>query len=540
MIFGTFAVAHAEDLVLAHAVSLPGSILRKGHRLTRPDVERMTAAGIETVLAARLEPGDMLEDEAATRLAATLPRTWLRCSKAATGRVNVYATVAGLFTADKAVVDRCNAVDPAITLACLADHTRVAPGDMVATFKIIPLAAAGSKVADAADILRRTQPFDVRPFRPHAVALIATLLPSLKASLVDKTRRVLDRRLARSASRIVGEARVRHDTDTVAEAIRQALDAQPGSPDLIVIFGASAVSDPLDVIPQAIRLAGGEVLQVGMPVDPGNLLVLGRIGGIPVLGAPGCARSPKENGFDWVLDRLLAGEEVSAREIRAMGVGGLLVEIPSRPQPREAAGRPATVAAVLLAAGTASRIGDGRHKLLAEFDGVALVRRLAQAACDSDISNLVVVTGHRATEIEAALAGLPAEIAHNPDFATGMAGSLIAGFASKAAAQADGILVMLADMPAVSTADLNALIEAFRAAGGPAIVRAVAGGAPGNPVILPSVLRDQVMQLEGDVGARHLIDAAGLPVIEVEIGENARLDVDTAEAVAAAGGILKR
>ena len=197
-------------------------------------------------------------------------------------------------------------------------------------------------------------------------------------------------------------------------------------------------------------------------------------------------------------------------------------------------------ARALLAAGTASRIGDGRHKLLAEFDGVALVRRLAQAACDSDISNLVVITGHRATEIEAALAGLPAEIAHNPDFATGMASSLIAGFASKPAARADGILVMLADMPAVSTADLNALIEAFRAAGGQAIVRAVAGGAPGNPVILPSVLRDQVMQLEGDVGARHLIDAAGLPVIEVEIGENARLDVDTAEAIAAAGGILKR
>jgi molybdenum cofactor cytidylyltransferase len=541
MIFGNFAVAQAEGLVLAHSVNLPGGILRKGYRLTRWDVERMIAEGIETVVAARLESGDMLEDEAATQLAAALPRSCLRCSTAATGRVNVYATVAGLFTADKAVVDRCNAVDPAITLACLADHTRVAAGDMVATFKIIPLAVAGAKVSDAAGILSGTPPFDVKPFRPHAVALISTLLPSLKASLVDKTRRVLDRRLARSASRIVGEARVRHDADAVADAVRLALDAQAGKPDLIVIFGASAVSDPLDVIPQAIRLAGGEVLQVGMPVDPGNLLVLGKIGATPVLGAPGCARSPKENGFDWVLDRLLAGKEVGAREIRAMGVGGLLVEIPSRPQPREAAaGRQVEVVAVLLAAGTASRIDDGRHKLLAEFDGVALVRRLAQAARDSDVSGLVVVTGHRAAEIEAALAGLTAEIAHNPDFATGMASSLIAGFTSPAAERADGILVMLADMPAVSTADLNALVAAFRAAGGQAIVRAVARGAPGNPVVLPSALRNEVMLLGGDVGARHLIDSAGLPIIDVEIGESARLDVDTAEAVAAAGGILKR
>lgn len=541
MIFRTFAVEEAEGLVLAHAVSLSGRVLRKGHRLTASDVEQMIAEEIDTVVAARLEPGDMLEDEAATRLAAALPRTYLRCSTAATGRVNVYATVAGLFTADKAAVDRCNAVDPAITLACLADHTRVAAGDMVATFKIIPLAVARSKVTEAADILGSVEPLDVTPFRPHAVALISTLLPSLKNSLVDKTRRVLEQRLARSASRIVSEARVRHDTDTVAEAIRLALGAQGETPDLIVIFGASAVSDPLDVIPEAIRLAGGEVIQVGMPVDPGNLLVLGRVGATPVLGAPGCARSPKENGFDWVLDRLLAGEEVGAGEIRAMGVGGLLVEIPSRPQPREtSADRPASVAAVLLAAGTASRIGDGRHKLLAEFDGVALVRRLAQAACDSDIADLIVVTGHRHTEIEAALAGLPAEIAHNPDFATGMAGSLIAGFASNAAAQADGILVMLADMPAVTTADLTALIGAFRAAKGQAIVRAVARGAPGNPVILPAVLRSEVMRLEGDVGARHLIESAGVPVIDVEIGDSARLDVDTADAIAAAGGILKR
>ena len=84
--------------------------------------------------------------------------------------------------------------------------------------------------------------------------------------------------------------------------------------------------------------AGGEIEQLGMPVDPGNLLLIGcildRDRKVHVLGAPGCARSPKENGFDWVLHRLLAGIDVTSRDIRRMGAGGLLMEIVDRGQLR--------------------------------------------------------------------------------------------------------------------------------------------------------------------------------------------------------------
>ena len=102
----------------------------------------------------------------------------------------------------------------------------------------------------------------------------------------------------------------------------------------MIVFGASAITDRRDVIPAALVAAGGEIEQFGMPVDPGNLLLIGRIAGKPFLGAPGCARSAKENGFDWVLQRMLADIPVSARDIRRMGSGGLLMEIVSRPQPR--------------------------------------------------------------------------------------------------------------------------------------------------------------------------------------------------------------
>ncbi|GES44930.1 4-diphosphocytidyl-2C-methyl-D-erythritol kinase [Rhizobium dioscoreae] len=543
MIFGEFLTMEAEGAVLAHSVRLADGGFSKGHKLTGGDIERLAAAGIDRVIAARIEPGDLMEDEAAEQLARAVAPDHLTFSEAATGRVNVHSTVDGLFVVNRIAVDRVNNLDPAITLACLADHVPVRAGDMVATFKIIPLAVSGVKIASGVEILRRMPVFEVKPFMPHAISLVATELPSLKASVMDKTARILSQRLQPSGSVLQREERVAHRAADVAGAIRRALAAQDRLAKLVIVFGASAVIDAGDVIPEAIRLAGGEVIQVGMPVDPGNLLVLGRVDDIYVVGAPGCARSPKENGFDWVLDRILAGERPTPEDISAMGVGGLLMEIQSRPRPRDIVNKPPSeisVAIVLLAAGKASRMGEGgSHKLLAEFDGVPLVRRSTSIAIASGISDIVVVTGHRRNEIETALNGLTVEAVFNPDYGSGMASSLVAGVGTRAARRADGVLVMLADMPGVTSDDLKALMAAFREANGKAIVRAVSSGKRGNPVILPRSVLNAVMRLEGDVGARHIIETSGLPVIDVEIGEAAHLDVDTPEAVVAAGGTLK-
>jgi len=362
MKFGEFPAAVAEGLMLAHAVRLPEQTLRKGRRVSSEDVEALKQAGIASVIAAQIEEGDLEEDEAARRLAAAIVPQHLHFSEAATGRVNVYAASDGLFVAGRHVVDRVNRIDPAITLACLADHVRVRAGDMVATFKIIPLALPGNMVDAACDALRTAAAFHVKPFTEYAVSLVATELPSLKPAVMDKTTRILERRLAIYGNRLARERRVAHRCDTVATAIRQVMATDERLPKLVIVFGASAVIDEDDVIPAAIRQVGGEVLSVGMPVDPGNLIVLGRIGETYVVGAPGCARSPKENGFDWVLDRILAGERPDARDLTGMGVGGLLMEIETRPRPREGLeehGRVETVAAAILATGTSGRMGTG-------------------------------------------------------------------------------------------------------------------------------------------------------------------------------------
>ncbi|MBB3944490.1 molybdenum cofactor cytidylyltransferase [Rhizobium skierniewicense] len=542
MKFGQFPIDDATGFLLAHSLRFSGVDLSKGHVLKRSDLQRLKAAGLKTVTAARLESDDLSEDDAASMLAVAASADSLRFSEARTGRVNVYSTVKGVFVANKAVIDCFNSIDPAITVACLADHSRVNADDLVATFKIIPLAVPRSKIEAACSVMKEQTAFCVRPFKRFAVSLIATELPRLKPSVMDKTARILARRLAVCGNSLQRESRTTHETQALSEALREVSALQDDAPKLIVVFGASAVIDEGDVIPQAIREAGGTVLRVGMPVDPGNLLVLGLIGETHVIGAPGCARSPMENGFDWILERVLTGEKPDGGMIAGLGVGGLLKEIRSRPMPRDNVSErqdQMSVAIVLLAAGMSSRMGSsGLHKLLAEFDGIPLLRRTATVAVGSKASSVALVLGHRADDLINVLSGLKLSTIINPDYASGMASSLATGFATQEARNADGIMVMLADMPDLSSVHLDQLIDAFDASGATAIVRAVFDGKPGNPVILPRSLHDAILRLEGDVGARHLIETSGLPIINVEIGSAAQVDVDTPQAVEAAGGVL--
>jgi molybdenum cofactor cytidylyltransferase len=516
-------VEEAQGAVLAHAVAAKGIRLRKAHRLSGEDIAALRQAGIREVVVARLEAGDHDEDEAATRLTEALNFRGIRAGPAGTGRVNLHAEAAGVFRVDMHLIDAFNSVDPSITVATLADFAIVEEGALVATVKIIPFAVPERLILDACRVAEAGEAFSVEPFRAHRVGLIQSRLAGTKESVLDKTARLTELRLARSGSMIVEEQRVGHDTESIAGAMR----ALAGKAEMLIVFGASAVSDEHDAIPEAIRAAGGRVERTGMPVDPGNLLVLGELDGRPVIGAPGCARSPKENGFDWVLDRLMAGIHVTSTQIAAMGVGGLLMEIPSRPQPREKSGGDISgpVWGVLLAAGRSTRMG-GTNKLLAEVDGVPMVRRAAERLLAAPVAGSVCVLGHQADEVRATLKGLDIDFAENPDFASGLSSSLKAGIAALPE-EVLGALICLADMPAIESSDLARLVEAFRETDGKAVIRATHEGKRGNPVILPRNLFSSIASISGDTGARHIIESGAVPVVEVEFGAAASLDIDT-------------
>ncbi len=542
MFFGPVPVHDAVGGLLGHSLSAGGERFRKGRLLSAADVVALEKAGHAKVYVARLQDGDIPEDEAAHRIALALTGPNARTAAAFTGRANLYADVPGLVRVDQTKIDDLNEIDEALTVATLADYEPVEAGQMLATVKVIPFAAPRPAVERGEQLLRGHPPLvQVMPFAPREVGLVLTRVSSTKDSVLEKTEQAVAQRLAQFGSRIKLQRIVPHDEAAVAEAIAE-LKAAGCAP--IFVFGASATVDRHDVVPAGLARAGGEVLHFGMPVDPGNLLMLGRHDDVAVIGVPGCARSPKLNGFDWVLQRLCAGLDVSRRDIMRMGSGGLLKEIPSRPMLRDqgstttpsaasSAPRRPKVAALILAAGLSSRFGDG-HKLLADLDGKPVLRHVVDHAKASSASPLLLVTGHRADEVRAA-AGADVTVIHNPAYAEGLASSLRAGL-SALPQGLDGVIVCLGDMPDVSTATFEALIAAFNPVEGRAICLPVVGGKRGNPTLWGLQFLPELMRLDGDSGARSLFGPHAEWICEVPVDDPGILhDYDTPAALAARG-----
>jgi molybdenum cofactor cytidylyltransferase len=531
MRFGPVPLAEAEGAILAHSIAAGPTRLRKGRILAAADLAALAEAGIACVTVARLESGDLAEDAAAAALARALApdpaALGLAVSAPFTGRVNLLAAAAGVVRIDAAAVAGINAVDPAITLATLPDYARVEARAMVATVKIIPYGVARARVDEATPA---APPIRLHPFRPGRASIILTRTPGMKPRLIDKGADALRTRLAALGLEADPPAIVDHDTAAVARAIAGAR----GDP--VLILTASATSDAADTGPAGLVAAGGRLLRFGMPVDPGNLLFLGEIGGRAVVGLPGSVRSPALSGADWVLERLAAGLPVTSADIAAMGVGGLLKEIPTRPQPR--AGRTAPparprVVALLLAAGAGRRM-RGRDKLLEPVGHRPALAAVAAAARASRADRVVAVLPPGDTTRAAALAGLGVETVEARDAAEGMAASLRAGLAA-VAEDADAVVVMLADMPEVGPEHVDRLIAAFAPAEGREICRAVdAGGRPGHPVLFGRRFFESLAALEGDRGARDILREAGDFLVDVPTpGRGATLDLDTPEAWAA-------
>ena len=549
MKFGSIPVREAEGAILAHSLRLAandgskGRILKKGRFLNADDVSALTEAGLETVIGARLGNEDVHEDQAAEALARACGGDGLTVTAPFTGRCNLVAEEPGLLLLDRDRIDRINAIDESITIATLPEYDPVDDRQMAATIKIIPFATSAAALEQAIAVAQDgDEPLArVARFVESRVALVQTRIAGMKETILDKTADVTRERVESMGSILLTERRCSHDGESLAPELQSVMAE---APDIILIAGASAIVDRRDTLPAAIEACGGRVTHFGMPVDPGNLLLMaewecaGRK--MPVLGLPGCARSPKPNGFDWVLQRLIARVPVGRSDVMAMGVGGLLKEIPSRPQPRDkavqdsetGAPRAPVIAGIVLAAGRSQRMGP-TNKLLIDLDGKPMLRHVVETIAASKVHDVTVVTGHQPDRVAEAVGALEVTIRHNPDYAAGLSTSVAAGLADLPA-RVDGAMIQLGDMPKVRTETIDRLIAAFNPVEGRVICVPTFNGRRGNPVLWGRRFFAELAQVTGDMGGRRIVADNPEVVCEVATDDPGILaDVDTPEALEA-------
>lgn len=517
MIFGDQEIEACLGAILAHSQPIGDKRLAKGHRLTIDDIAAARSSGIERLTVAMPGADDIDEADAASAVGAALSGAGTTARAPIHGRVNITANHHGLLQFDPDAVRALNRIDESITLGTAQPFARVRAGDIIATVKIIPFAVPGATLQTVVAAAAAAT-LSVAPFTARSAHLILSQLPGQADKVLAKTIAVTRTRIEALGGHLSGTTQCSHDSAAIVAGLRAA------TADILLVAGASATSDRGDTVPAAITAAGGSLIRVGMPVDPGNLLVLGELGGRPVLGLPGCARSPKHNGVDLVLERLFAGLGVTSGDIADMGVGGLLADIGDRPAPRSPA-TPSTgpVGALLLAAGRSTRMG-GSNKLVTDLEGRPLVSHAATAITTAGLP-LIIVTGNAPDAVQSALAAIPAAFVHAPDFADGLSCSLRTG-ARAVPPDWRGLLVCLGDMPRVTPATLHALIAAL--ASDDAIIVPVTGGKRGNPVLWGRAHIERLTTLAGDVGGKALLGELADHVVEVDVADDGIFaDVDT-------------
>ncbi len=517
--------------VIAQTYNLPGKTISKGTFVTSEIVDYFKEVDVQTILCAVPDNGDIHEDEAANIISNAIDRSHIYAESASTGRVNFKSQALCLVRYKRDLIKEVNLVDESIAFSIVEHNQLLAKNDLIATLKIIPFFTQKKYVDQVISILDKNELFKTHSLNKKEVSLIQTSFVWQKKSMFKATSNVTRNRLESLDCSLNEEKLIRHDYNVLRTEIRSSIES---GIDILLISGASAIIDRSDYIPKAILSEGGEIIQYGLAVDPGNLLLVGKIAETTIIGMPGCARSPKLNGFDWVLQLLMADIPVVKEELAEMGAGGLLMEIASRPLPRALAKsvnkREKKIMGVILAAGNSRRMGKD-NKLLKNIDGAPLIRNIALEITKSDLDSCSIVLGYQSDKVADVIKDLNINLILNPLWKEGQASSLKVALNSLTSSYSD-LLVMLGDLPGIKSGHINRIIEEHLSSENRRSKITIPSfkGEKGNPVIWGKSFFHDLSNLEGDVGGRVLFDQhpAAINLIEMD-DPGVVTDTDTPE-----------
>jgi molybdenum cofactor cytidylyltransferase len=515
---------------LAHSIRANDKRWPKGTILTDHLVTDMSDQGIKSAQVFILEQDDIDEDTATLWIAEKIAGTNIKCVAAGKGRANLIALADGVFMPN-AAIESTNQLDDAFSVACLAAYSVVTKNQLVATIKLVPYGIDRRILADSK---QNNEKAYIAAFSPFSVSLIYT-----GPSPTCKTIETLTQRLKRLKGTVSSIVSAEHTIQSVTSAL---LAETQNPKSMIMLLGESAISDLRDILPSALIASGGNIIKLGMPTDPGNLLMLGDMQGTPVIGLPGCARSPALNGFDWILERLAAEIVLDHASITSLGVGGLLKEHVNRPVPRYQTPPPKGssdgFAALILAAGKATR-ARGINKLLSNIGTATVIEQSISKVFDLKPDQLITIIGHASDNVSTALKNIETTLIRNPDFENGMGSSLACGIR----ALPESIrfcMVCLGDMPFIQPSTYTHLKKTALSCEPESIIIPTFHGKRGHPVIWPQRFFAELGQLSGDRGGKAILEANRDRVIEVAVEDTGILiDLDTPEMLAHFGVIPK-
>lgn len=320
-------VREAVGSVLGHDITriIPGKVqevaFKKGHVIREEDVPELLKLGKEHIYVWEPVPGMVHEDEAAVRIAKAAAGPGVYLEGPSEGKVELRAAHPGVLRVDVERLLRLNSVEQ-VTLVTRRTHTPILhAGDSVAAARVIPLLIEEERVALAEKVCAEAGGLlDVRPFRLTRVGLVITGNEVYYGRIQDGFAPVLREKFAVWGAQVIGVEYAPDDQAVIIEKIHALV--RRGA-ELIAATGGMSV-DPDDRTPGAIKAAGAEIVAYGAPVIPGNMILVGYLGEIPVMGLPGCVMFKETTAFDLLAPRLLTGERLTRADIVELGHGGLL------------------------------------------------------------------------------------------------------------------------------------------------------------------------------------------------------------------------
>lgn len=314
----------AIGMVLGHDITeiVPGEFkgvaFKKGHVIKESDVERLLRIGKEHIYIFELSEDEVHEEEAALILANLLCGEGVEFTDPKEGKCDIKAKYEGLLKINRDVLDEINDLGD-ISLATIHGNMPIGEGGLIGGCRVIPLIIKRDQIEAAERILKESGPIlQVKPYKELKAGLIVTGSEVYKGRIEDKFGPVVEKKLAAFGTTVSFRTIVPDELETIKEAV---LDCKEKGAELIIVTGGMSV-DPDDKTPGAIKATGANIISYGTPVLPGSMLLFGYLEGIPVFGLPGCVMYSSTTGFDILLPRVLAGEEIVRRDITRMGYGG--------------------------------------------------------------------------------------------------------------------------------------------------------------------------------------------------------------------------